>query len=444
MISSHFQQDLLKILLGITNNLTTIIEDRIYKNIYRSNSRRVSFSKNYKIAIITDSFWVSYHFLRILCQEAEDSKNKMNVLAEIFPTYVSEFRRQYNSKILSEEYFLSRNSEITTEDDFNSKGGMAFNEIEDIGLNPGGLLYHYSQRICFQITGERTDPLFFIIMGDLAKFFGMNRQLILAIFKQYQSLDEEDQTNTNSAYWFDMASEKLNLHEFQGAIIDFTEAIRQKPDLADAYYGRGFAKSRLGDYQGAIVDFTKVIGLISDYAGVYCNRANAKRLLGDYRGAITDYAMAIGMKSDDVEAYYNRGGAKANLEDLQGAIADFTKVISLKPEHAEAYRSRGLAKAKLKDLQGALNDYTMAIDFKPDDAEAYCSRGLVKSLLGDVQGAITDYTMTIGLKSDDAEVHYNRGLSYLCLDQKNKALADLMRARELGLSVPQEALDMCK
>jgi tetratricopeptide (TPR) repeat protein len=45
-----------------------------------------------------------------------------------------------------------------------------------------------------------------------------------------------------------------------GAIEDYTKAIQLKPDLYPAYYNRGLAKQlALRDYQGAIEDFTYAI-----------------------------------------------------------------------------------------------------------------------------------------------------------------------------------------
>ena len=43
------------------------------------------------------------------------------------------------------------------------------------------------------------------------------------------------------------------------AITDFDEAIRLKPDCAEAYYYRGSAKFQLGQYKSAITDFDEAI-----------------------------------------------------------------------------------------------------------------------------------------------------------------------------------------
>ena len=48
---------------------------------------------------------------------------------------------------------------------------------------------------------------------------------------------------------------KSNLEDYQGAIEDYTDAIKLKPEYAEAFYGRGNTKSELKDNQGAIAGY---------------------------------------------------------------------------------------------------------------------------------------------------------------------------------------------
>jgi Flp pilus assembly protein TadD len=160
---------------------------------------------------------------------------------------------------------------------------------------------------------------------------------------------------------------------------------------AQDYLARGVDKAELGDKQGAIADFSSAIRFKPNDADAYYNRGLAKYELGEKQGAINDYNEAIRLKPDDADAYYGRGVVKSALGEKQGAITDYNKAIRLKPDDADAYYGRGVVKSALGEKQGAITDYNKAIRLKPNYADAYYGRGVVKSALGEKQGAITDY-----------------------------------------------------
>ena len=64
------------------------------------------------------------------------------------------------------------------------------------------------------------------------------------------------------------------------AIADYDQAIRLKPDYAEAYNNRGNAKRALERHDEAIVDYNEAIRLKPDFAEPYYNRGNAKAMLG--------------------------------------------------------------------------------------------------------------------------------------------------------------------
>jgi serine/threonine protein kinase/predicted Zn-dependent protease len=224
---------------------------------------------------------------------------------------------------------------------------------------------------------------------------------------------------------------KIELGDIQGAIADYNEAIRLKPDSAIAYGIRGVAKSALGDIQGAIADYNEAIHLKPDSAIAYGSRGTAKYALGDKKGAITDYNEAIRLNPNYEKAYYNRGAAKIELGDIQGAIADYNEAIRLKPDYADAYVSRGLVKEESGDRSGGIEDYNEALRLNPNYSLAYYNRGVVKVKLKDQQGAIADYNEAIRLKPDFANSYYSRGLIKKEKGEKQEALADFRKASEL-------------
>ena len=202
---------------------------------------------------------------------------------------------------------------------------------------------------------------------------------------------------------------------------------------AETYFLRGNTKYDLGLYDAAIVDYTQAIRLKPDYALAHYNRGNAKADLKEYFAAIADYDTAIRLNPDDAAAYNNRGVAKADLKEYFAAIADYDTAIRLDPDYALAYVNRGVAKYNLKQYFAAIADYDTAIRYKPDYALAYVKRGLAKAALEQRFAAISDYDTAIRLKPDYAGAYYARGLAKALLGRTREAKQDLWTAWDLAV-----------
>ena len=181
------------------------------------------------------------------------------------------------------------------------------------------------------------------------------------------------------------------------AIGYLNEAIRLKPDIAEAYYNRGLAYEKIGQYKQAIENYTEAIRLEPDYTTAYNNRGNAYNKLGQPQRAIKDFNEAIRLKPDYSDAYNNRGGAYGNFGQPQRAIKDFNEAIRLKPDDATAYYNRGVAYNDLGKYQLEIEDYNEAIRLKPDYATAYNNRGGAYFLMGNNTRGCSDAQEACGM-----------------------------------------------
>lgn len=138
-----------------------------------------------------------------------------------------------------------------------------------------------------------------------------------------------------------MGSAKIEFGDYDGAITDFTSAIRLQPDyevLYRAYFGRGFAKFQKGDYEGAKTDFDRAIREHSNDPQVYVWRAYTKyQLRYSASSEIADYNRAILLDPNYAEAYFNRGHAKIKNRQLRGGCIDLRKAYELGYDDAEPH-----------------------------------------------------------------------------------------------------------
>ncbi len=105
-------------------------------------------------------------------------------------------------------------------------------------------------------------------------------------------------------------------------------------DLAWTYIERGKAKYFKGDFDGAIVDHSQAIEADQKNVSAYTNRGHAKQRKGDLEGAIADSSRAIEIDPAYAPSYILRGLVKKDNDDFDGALADFDRFIMLDPQLA--------------------------------------------------------------------------------------------------------------
>jgi tetratricopeptide (TPR) repeat protein len=99
--------------------------------------------------------------------------------------------------------------------------------------------------------------------------------------------------------------------------------------LAAAYYDRGVALRE--KHFPSIADFTKAIELKPDYAEAYEERGWAREELFSYDQAIADFSQAITLRPDLDDAYTGRGVAESNKGLVEQSMADYRAALKLNP-----------------------------------------------------------------------------------------------------------------
>ena len=217
-------------------------------------------------------------------------------------------------------------------------------------------------------------------------------KLLLADSKQVEPLTQWQEREHVRAYVHDwIGQDKYNAKDYDGAIVDLSEAIKLNPESARSYKYRAKAKLKLGNHTEAIEDFNQVIKLNPNDTDAYIDRANAKLKLGNHIEAIEDFNQVIKLNPNDTDAYIDRANARVDSADYAGAIEDYTHAIKRWPEESNLYINRGVTKIRLDDYSGAIEDFNQAIKLKPDNAAAYNNRGTAKKVLGQHEAAKIDF-----------------------------------------------------
>lgn len=198
-----------------------------------------------------------------------------------------------------------------------------------------------------------------------------------------------------------------------------SEAIRHldleaPPPTADDFIASATAKYALERYEGALADYNQALKLRPDDPVALNNRGVTYGTLGRYEEALSDLHKALQLKQDDVTAinnlgvtYLKMGTAYKKLEHYGEALTHLNKAISLKPDYIDAIGNRGTAYLRLERYEDALDAYNQVLQLKPDDVTAINNRGVTYLKLKRYDEALADFNKALQLKPDFSDALYN-------------------------------------
>src|SRR5690606_5941135 len=162
-------------------------------------------------------------------------------------------------------------------------------------------------------------------------------------------------------------NDKSNDKDLEKKIIEIAnEFIREDPEL---YFNKGMDKYKQGDFNGAIIDFTNAINLNPNFSKAYFNRVRIQSILNDFNSAIEYLNISIGLQPNNDEFDFWRGLSKMLLHNHTDAMIDLMKTIKINPNHADAYFNMGLIKSLQNDSIGAKENWEKAASLGNKDAK---------------------------------------------------------------------------
>lgn len=230
---------------------------------------------------------------------------------------------------------------------------------------------------------------------------------------------------TRSARHVDRANEMREMGDFQGALLDYNEAIRLNALNAEAYLNRGITREKMKQPDTARVDYSKAIQIDPSMSAAYIQRGLVSIDKNDPKGAIADFSEAILVAPDNTKAHYLRAKTKFDEKDYAGAIVDYSTTITLNPDNPNYLCGRGKSKERQGELEEALKDYSLAVERFPGYARAYNLRGNLLLEMGDLSKAMKEFDKAIKASNGLSGALLIRGFMFYAQGKTKKALNDM-------------------
>jgi tetratricopeptide (TPR) repeat protein len=274
----------------------------------------------------------------------------MKKLEEFFPVVT-----YYGVLLLIAAYILEKGKEKG----FTTKPSMIYSQIDMAGL-------------------KDRDELF-------ASFDGNAEKAIKSLEMSIRTLEEIGKKKELAENKFMLALIHKYIGRTDEAEKEYRDAIKIKPDYAEAHNNLGLLLSDLERFEEAEKEYEEAIMLRDNLPdkGVFTHNNLGNLLCGlkRFEEAEKEYKEAIRINPDDAKAYNNLGALLHNLKRFEEAEKEYREAIRINPNLAKAHNNLGALFRHLKRFGEAEKELREAIRVNSEFAEAHGNLGILYSKL---------------------------------------------------------------
>ncbi|MDP3096541.1 MAG: tetratricopeptide repeat protein [Syntrophales bacterium] len=238
----------------------------------------------------------------------------------------------------------------------------------------------------------------------------------------------------------------LRQGKFGEAIPFYGAAIRSKPDFAPARNNLGIALGQNGEQERALDQFREAVRLDPGYQEARNNLKIALARLEKTKEPILPKPPAEAAKTGDTlrqgvpvtaDAQLKAGIALVEKGDLAGAIDRFKAALKRDPNHYDANVHLGLSLAHQRNFDEAIPLFRKAIQINPKRVEIYNSLGVALANTGKIDEAISQLKKAIKLDPHFAKAHNSLGVILAKSGKIEEGLSHLQEAVRLQPDYPE-------
>ena len=261
-----------------------------------------------------------------------------------------------------------------------------------------------------------------VALGVIAVVFGLWTVRQLGIWKDGYTLwthvmsqDEGEKERSSLPYWNRGQFLRNERGDYEGALKDYTQAIKMEPSNSELLNGRGktyFDMASSGKYKAqeksllekAISDYTEALGKPKitprSKSEALSNRGAAYGMSGMQEQSIRDITDALQLDPKNKNAYANRSIAYLNTGQYEKALGDYQAYLKFEPNNSNFWYESGMVQRLMKRNEDAVKSLDRALQLNPKLDIAYIERARAKAQAGNLSGARQDYqkAQQMGLK----------------------------------------------
>ena len=187
----------------------------------------------------------------------------------------------------------------------------------------------------------------------------------------------------------------------------YREALRLRPDYAEAHTNLGIVLRALGDAGGAERHYREALTLRPHYPEASLNLAILLSARDELTGARRAFEDCLRLRAAMPAAHHGLANLLRREGELNDAAEHFRSAIELRPGSAEIRNDYALLLQDQGDGGGARIQFEEALARHPESAETRYNLAFLLENQGDIAGAEEHYRVAIGTRPGFAEAHNN-------------------------------------
>lgn len=194
-------------------------------------------------------------------------------------------------------------------------------------------------------------------------------------------------TPTQAALYVERGDALFQLHDFDGAIADYSSAIKLDDKQDQAWFGRGMARGRAGQLQEGIADLSVYLARHPDSARAHTKRGVRYIWAGELDKAQQDLSRAIELDPTYAEAHDDLGVLLARRQRYDQAEKHFQAALRHDPSYQKAHHNLALVYHLTRRDAAALEKINDALQLAPRARDSLLLKAAILDALGRVAEA---------------------------------------------------------
>jgi protein O-mannosyl-transferase len=307
-----------------------------------------------------------------------------------------------------------------------------------------GLAYLTRQK-CLQYSDNETlwgatlaeNPDCGIALGNLAAILEKEGHFDQAIAKYKAVLKLKQFGATAEAHYNLACALVAEPGRSDEAIAEFEEALKMRPDYAEAQDGLGTVLAgRPGCSVSAIEHFQEALRISPNFARAHYNIGTVFSRIGRIPDAIREFEAALRIQPNNSEACTNLGNILCATGKMDEGIGLLEEAVRINPSQAKAHFDLGNALVRSGRNGDAIEQYKEALLIQPNLVEADNNLGIILCRLGRTSEGIEHIMSAIRTEPNFPRAHFSLGTVLLQTGRRVEAAAEFEKVLQLEPNEP--------